>query len=60
LVDERVIRTEDALNFAKTRNMAFMETSAVEGTNCMRALQIIMQGIFYYDGVMSKDESTLF
>jgi len=45
LEDERVIRTEDALAFAKSRNMAFMETSAREGTNCMRALQIIMQDI---------------
>jgi len=45
LVEERVIRQDEALSFAKTKNMAFMETSAVEGTNCMKALQIIMQDI---------------
>jgi len=45
LVEERIIRQEEALALAKEKNMAYMETSALEGTNCMRALQIIMQDI---------------
>jgi len=45
LVDEVVVPTSEGLKFAKQNQMAFMETSALDGSNCMRALQILMQDI---------------
>jgi len=45
LVDEIVVPTSEGLKFAEQNHMAFMETSALDGTNCMKALQILMQDI---------------
>jgi len=45
LVDEIVVPTQEGLKFAQQNQMAFMETSAMDGSNCMKALQILMQDI---------------
>jgi len=45
LVDEIVVPTSEGLKFAQQNQMAFMETSALDGSNCMKALQILMQDI---------------
>jgi len=45
LVDEIAVPTSEGLKFAKQNQMAFMETSALDGSNCMRALQVLMQDI---------------
>jgi len=45
LVDEIAVPTSEGLRFAQQNQLSFMETSALDGTNCMRALQNLMQDI---------------
>lgn len=39
------MKTEEGLALAKEFGMAFFETSALDGSNCHRALQILLQDI---------------
>jgi len=42
---ERQVSTQEALQLAKSNSMFFLETSAEEGYNCMKAIQLILQEI---------------
>lgn len=44
LVDKREVRKEDAAQYAKTHNLAFIETSALESTNVDLAFERIIGG----------------
>lgn len=41
----REVSVEEGLNFAKSQRMFFLETSALDGSNCNKALQILLQEI---------------
>jgi len=42
----REVETQQAAEFAKTKNMAFIETSALDSTNVETAFQLIVQQIY--------------
>jgi hypothetical protein len=41
---KREVSTKEGKKFARSENLAFIETSAIEGINCERAVQIILKG----------------
>eukprot|EP01127_Copromyxa_protea_P014072 TRINITY_DN386_c0_g2_i1.p1 TRINITY_DN386_c0_g2~~TRINITY_DN386_c0_g2_i1.p1 ORF type:complete len:271 (-),score=81.59 TRINITY_DN386_c0_g2_i1:196-957(-) len=43
---KREVETAEALAFAKREGMAYIETSAKNGTNCQRAIQIILNDVY--------------
>lgn len=43
--DHREVSVEEGLNFSKSKKMFFLETSALDGSNCNKALQILLQEI---------------
>jgi len=45
LEDMRKVTTKEAMEFAKKNGVSFLETSAKDGTNCTKAMQIILQDI---------------
>lgn len=52
----RQVKKTDAQNFAKSRNLHFMEVSAKEGDNCVQAMQLILQSMAVYFGDWSISE----
>jgi len=45
LSDKREVPRGDAISLSKEKKIAFLETSALEGENCTKAIQIILQEI---------------
>jgi len=45
LEDQRQVPTLQALNLAREKGIAFLETSAINGNNCSKAIQLILQEI---------------
>jgi len=45
LADQRQVSTEEAIRLAKSKNIHFLETSAEQGHNCVKAIQLILQEI---------------
>jgi len=45
LEDERQVSTEEALQLAREKGIAFLETSAINGSNCSKAIQLLLQEI---------------
>jgi len=45
LGDKRDVSTEEGLVFAKKESMYFLETSALDGSNCTKAMQLLLQYI---------------
>lgn len=44
--DKREVPTSEALEYAKKMAINFLETSALDGSNCSKSMQIILQGNF--------------
>jgi len=45
LVSLKEVDTEEGISFASQHNLSFLETSALDGSNCNKALQILLQEI---------------
>jgi len=45
LIEERIVTAEEALKKAKNEEIFFLETSALDGSNCAIAMQLILQYI---------------
>eukprot|EP01124_Arcella_intermedia_P009249 TRINITY_DN16024_c0_g1_i1.p1 TRINITY_DN16024_c0_g1~~TRINITY_DN16024_c0_g1_i1.p1 ORF type:complete len:995 (-),score=215.70 TRINITY_DN16024_c0_g1_i1:99-3083(-) len=45
LSEQRVVSSDEAFNFAKMENLFFIEASALDGSNCTRAMQLLLQYI---------------
>lgn len=45
LEDTRKVSTREGMDLAKRNGISFLETSALDGTNCTKAMQIILQDI---------------
>jgi len=41
----REVQTEEGVNFAREHGISFLETSALKGTNCAYAMQVILQDL---------------
>jgi Ras-related protein Rab-11A len=56
----RAVKTDEASAFAQKNSLAFMETSALEGTNVEKAFEIILNEIYQLTirNVISKKTST--
>lgn len=50
LKQQRQVKMEEAIEFASRHGMSFVETSALDGSNTVKAIQLILQGIYirYY------------
>jgi len=45
LVNQREVESSEGINFASKNYMSFLETSALDGSNCNKALQILLQEV---------------
>jgi len=48
LGDKRDVSTEEALVCAKKEGMYFLETSALDGSNCTKAMQLLLQCMYIH------------
>lgn len=45
---------EEGMKVAKEEGISFLETSAKSGTNCLRAMQTILEGKFVNQSLLSS------
>jgi len=60
LDDQKAVDTQEALEFSKKHSINYLETSALDGSNCAKAMQMILQDIYtiYIQLEASKPKST--
>jgi len=58
LANQRQVSTEEAIQLAKSKKIHFLETSAEQGHNCVKAIQLILQEIHEMQQTKVKAKET--
>lgn len=59
LESKRKVSTKEAMDYAKSKKLSFLETSALDGSNCHKAMQIILQDIHKKQKKNSMEDAQL-